>query len=319
MKRKTKGLFGRSQRANLSVVELSSRRKRNIFKVVFSLLIAGLIFIFSGNSGLNLIILTIGSFALAYFGAFMIFRFIDSLKASARIRKIELAFPDFLQSVSSNLRAGMTVDRAMLLSSRPEFAPLDKEILQVGKDISTGKPVELSLRNMSDRINSEKINKTLLIILSGIRAGGNLAILLDETASNMRQRGFVEKKAASQVSMYVIFIFLAVSIFAPALFSLSGVLVGTMTNLLGDVNVEDLPQNLPVSFNAINISETFVFYFSLTFIIVMDIMASCVLGLVGKGEEKEGLRYLPIMLFLSLSVFLIIGRVLEKVMGNLVV
>ena len=51
----------------------------------------------------------------------------------------------------------------------------------------------------------------------------------------------------------------------------------------------------------------------------MDIMASCVLGLVGKGEEKEGLRYLPIMLFLSLSVFLIIGRVLEKVMGNLVV
>jgi hypothetical protein len=205
----------------------------------------------------------------------------------------------------------------MLLSSRPEFDPLDKEILQVGKDISTGKPVELSLKNMSKRINSEKIDKTLLIILSGIRAGGNLAILLDETAANMRQRGFVEKKAASQVSMYVIFIFLAVALFAPALFSLSGVLVDTMTNLVGDVEIEDLPQNLPVSFNSINISKAFIFYFSLIFIIVMDIMASIVLGLVSKGDGKEGLKYLPIMLFLSLSVFLILGRVLSKVMSNL--
>ena len=80
----------------------------------------------------------------------------DSLRATARIRKLESVFPDFLQSVSSNLRAGMTVDRSMLLSSRPEFDPLEKEILQVGKDISTVKPVEISLKNMSKRINSEK-------------------------------------------------------------------------------------------------------------------------------------------------------------------
>lgn len=312
MKRKLGGIFGKSPKASLGVKELASRRKRNIFKVVSSFLVAGVIFVFKGGE-----ILTFIAFVLTYFVSFLIFWFIDSLKATARIRKLESVFPDFLQSVSSNLRAGMTVDRSMLLSSRPEFDPLDKEILQVGKDISTGKPVEISLKNMSKRINSEKIDKTLMIILSGIRAGGNLAILLDETAANMRQRGFVEKKAASQVSMYVIFIFLAVSLFAPALFSLSGVLVGTMTELLGDVKVEDLPQNLPVSFNAISISETFIFYFSLMFIIVMDIMASCVLGLVSKGEEKDGLKYLPVMLLLSLSIFLILGRVLSKVVSNL--
>lgn len=33
----------------------------------------------------------------------------------------------------------MTIDKAILLSSRPEFAHLDKEILNVGKDIATGK------------------------------------------------------------------------------------------------------------------------------------------------------------------------------------
>lgn len=241
----------------------------------------------------------------------------SSLKKLSRIKKLEAVFPDFLQLVASNLRAGMTVDRAMLLSAREEFAPLDREILQAGKDISTGKPVEVALNSMSKRINSEKIDKTLLIILSGIRAGGDLAILLEETARSMRQREFVEKKAASQVLMYAIFIFLAVSVFSPGLFSLSGVLVETMTNLMGGLTPEAIPQNLPISFSTISLSQSFVFYFSITFIIVMDIMACLVLGLVSKGDEKEGLRNLPIMLILSLGIFLALGKILSGVMGSL--
>ncbi len=254
---------------------------------------------------------------LGFFVAFSTLKFLGSLKKSARIKRIEDVFPDFLSLVSSNLRAGMTVDHAMLLSARPEFDPLDKEIMQAGKDISTGKPVEVALKAMSKRINSEKIDKTLLIILSGIRAGGDLAILLEETSRNMRQREFVEKKAASQVLMYVIFIFLAVSIFAPGLFSLSGVLVETMTNLMGDIDMESMPQNIPVSFSSISISVDFIFYFSLCFIIVMDVMAALVLGLVSKGDEKEGLRYLPIMLILSLGIFFILGKLLSGVVGGL--
>ena len=51
---------------------------------------------------------------------------------SARVKKVEAIFPDFLQLMASNLRAGMTIDRAILTSSRPEFAPLDEEIVTTG-------------------------------------------------------------------------------------------------------------------------------------------------------------------------------------------
>lgn len=243
--------------------------------------------------------------------------FRDSLKKSDRIKKIEEVFPDFLQLVASNLRAGMTVDRAMILSARPEFAPLDKEIFQTGKDISTGKPIGLALKAMSDRINSENVTKTLLIILSGIRAGGNLAVLLEETSSTMRQRIVVEKKAASQVLMYVIFIFIAVAAFAPGLFGLSGVLVGTLNEMMGGISPDMIPSDLPVSFSSISVSEDFIFYFSLIFIIVMNIMASLVLGLVNKGSEKEGLRFLPIMLIISVGIFLITSKLLGGILGGI--
>jgi hypothetical protein len=205
----------------------------------------------------------------------------------------------------------------MLLSSRPEFAPLDKEILLTGKEISTGKPIAAALKSMSDRIKSENVTKTLLIILSGIRAGGNLSILLEETSSTMRQRGVVAKKAASQVLMYVIFIFLAVSCFSPGLFSLSGVLVGTLTEMMGGVTPDMIPSNMPVSFSSISISEEFIYYFSIIFIVTMNIMASLILGLVSKGDPKEGLRNLPIMLILSLGIFFLMGKILNGLMGNI--
>lgn len=299
------------RRIRLNREEILARRKKSLVMTAISLMVGVGTYIINGS-----FIVTGVTFFMTFFMIYLALEFMITLKKSDRVKKIEGVFPDFLQLVASNLRAGMTVDKAMLLSARPEFAPLDKEILQSGRDISTGKPVGMALRAMSKRIGSEKVNKTLLIILSGIRAGGNLAILLEETSRNMRQRGFVEKKAASQVLMYVIFIFLAVAIFAPGLFALSGVLVDTMTHLMSGITVENLPQNIPIAFSEINISTTFVFYFSIAFIIVMDLMASLVLGLVSKGDEKEGLRYLPIMLILSLGIFFALGKILSVVMAG---
>lgn len=299
-------------KSKISREEVLKNRKRAMTSVFFGLAVGVITYIIYGE-----LLQTGISFIIGFIIAFSSSKFMESLKKSSIVKKTEGVFPDFLGLVSSNLRAGMTVDRAMLLSSRPEFDPLDKDILQAGKDISTGKPVADALKAMSKRIGSEKINKTLLIILSGIRAGGNLSTLLEETSRNMRQREFVEKKAASQVLMYVIFIFLAVSVFSPGLFSLSGVLVDTMTNLMSGISADSMPTSAPISFSSINISSTFIFYFSLSFIIVMDFMAALILGLVSKGNEKEGLRYFPIMLLLSLSIFFIVGKVLGGVLGGM--
>jgi len=233
---------------------------------------------------------------------------------------MEAAFPDFLQLMSSNLRAGMTIDRALLLSSRKEFAPLDKEILSLGKDIVTGEEIEVALSTMAKRINSEKINKIIELITSGIKSGGNLAILLEETSSNIREKDFVEKKAASNVLMYVIFIFFAITIGAPILFALSTVLVEVLTDILSSIpSTEGGGARLPFTLSKINISINFITYFTLIFLIVTGILGSLVLGLVSKGEEKAGLKFMIPIIVLSLTTFftikLIIGNYLFKAFG----
>lgn len=262
--------------------------------------------------------LSFASFFIAVGLFFLYIYFHNKLKELARTKKIESVFPDFLQLMATNLRAGMTIDKAILLSSRPEFAPLDKELLKTGKDITTGKSIETALLDMSKRTNSYKIHKTVLLIISGIRAGGNLATLLEETSINIREKGFVEKRAASNVLMYVIFIFIAASVGAPALFSLSSVLVETLINVLSGLPAIDASQAaLPFSLSAISISINFINYFSLIFIVVTNILAALVLGLVSKGEEKQGMKYMVPMLAIALSVFFIIKLLLARFVGGL--
>jgi len=231
---------------------------------------------------------------------------------------MEASFPDFLQLVSSNLRAGMTIDKALLLSSRKDFAPLDQEINLLGKDLVTGKQIARALKDMATRINSEKIKKTTDLIISGIRSGGDISILLEQTATTMREREFVEKKSASNVLMYVIFIFFAIAIGAPTLFSLSAVLVQVLTGILSNIPVMESTVAIPFTLTEISVSVTFITYFSIVFLVTTNILGALVIGLVREGEEREGLKYIAPLIILSLGIFFAIKILLLSYFTGLV-
>jgi Flp pilus assembly protein TadB len=242
---------------------------------------------------------------------FLYFRI--SIKASDRIKQMEIVFPDVISLMASNLRAGITIDRAFLLAAKPEFFPLDQEILKTGKDITTGQDIVFALKKMSERIESEKISKIVLLIISGLRAGGNIADLLEQTSSNMKKKEVLEKKSRSTILMYVIFIFFAVGVGAPVLFGLSSVLVEivmTITSKLPDASATQ--SSIPLSFSHLAISLDFVIYYAITFIIISDLISSLVIGLVRKGDTKAGLRYFLPLVAASLALFFLVRAVLSN-------
>lgn len=232
------------------------------------------------------------------------------LAYSQRIKMMEVVFPDFLQLISSNLKAGITIDKAIVISSRKEFSPLDEQINQFGRDIATGKQVESAMKEMSSRIGSEKISKTINLIVTGMRSGGNLATLLEQTSANLKERQYVEKRAASNIIMYIILILFAVGIGAPVLFSLSTVLVSVLTKILGNIPEVQTSIALPFAFTSISISAEFITYFAVFFIITIDVLGSMVMGLVQKGDEKEGLKYAIPLIAVSLTIFFLVKVVL---------
>ncbi len=280
--------------------------------IVFAIIISIITYFLKKNLASSIIAFFV---VILFISAYFFIR--KNLKKSADLKKMEEVFPDFIELMSSNLRAGMTIDQALLLSSRKEFSPLDSEITRVGKDITTGKDIKIALQEMGKRINSEKIKKTINLIISGIKSGGNLSVLLEQTAVSMRERNFVEKRAASNVLMYVIFIFFATAIGSPVLFALSSVLVEVLTSIVSTIPNTETTIALPLTLRNISISITFIKYFSLAFLIVTNILASMIIGLVNKGEEKAGLSYILPLIIISTTIFFVIRSVFSTYFSGL--
>ncbi len=293
---------------------MKPQKRINLTAVLIVSLVLSIITFYLTKSALKSLIVLIASVAITI--TYISTR--KKLGQSQKIKTMEVVFPDFLQLISSNLKAGIPIDKAIVISSRKEFSPLDEQINQFGRDIATGKPVELAMKEMSSRIGSEKISKTINLIITGMRSGGNIATLLEQTSANLKERQYVEKRAASNLIMYIILILFAVGVGAPILFSLSTVLVGVLTEILSGIPAVQTNVATPFSFTSISISTTFINYFAVFFIITIDILGSMVIGLVQKGEEREGLKYAIPLVITSLTMFFVIKLVLSSYFAGII-
>ncbi|MEK6934664.1 MAG: type II secretion system F family protein [Nanoarchaeota archaeon] len=268
-----------------------------LFSLLLSLALSFIIaFLFKFNLLITFIIILIIIQLAFYFGL--------SLKADANAKFVETVLPDALQLMTSNLRAGLTTDRALILSARPEFGPLSYEINEAGKKITLGKDLGTALEEMAGHFKSTIFKKTIILIVSGLKSGGELTELLDQTSINLRREKLLEEKIKTNVLMYVIFIFIAIGFGAPILFGLSSFLVEIMQTNLAQINVPETT-SLPLSFSQVVIQPSFILTFVIVSLITTSILGSLVLGLIGKGSEKAGLRYIPILSSLTLTVFFI--------------
>ncbi len=241
------------------------------------------------------------------------------LNADSKAAFVEDLLPDVLQLMASNLRAGLTVDRALLLSARPEFGKFQDEINRVGKEIATGKEIDEALLELSSRIRSEKIKKTFQLIISGMESGGELANLLEQTASNLRQQKLVDQRVRTSVLVYVIFIFSAIGFGAPMLFGLSSFLVEVITDIFGKIQLPPASAtgSLPITFTQVDITPKFVNTYAIVSLVVTAILGSLILGLISRGKEKEGLKFIPILLGLTIGLFFLVKFIIRTLLGGL--
>src|SRR3989344_2329006 len=244
-----------------------------------------------------------------------------TLKADKKVRQIEIILPDALQLMSSNLRAGLTTDAALLLSAREEFGPFQVEVNRMGKEIASGRDIEDSMLALTKRVPSDRLEKTMYLITTGLKAGGSLADLLDETSSNLRNQRLVEEKVKSNVLLYVIFIFIAITAGAPMLFGLSSFLIQVLTQNLANIQLPegDYANKIPIALHQVSISTSFVINYAIFSLITSSIFGSMIIGLISKGSAKEGLRYMPIITLLSVGVFLLVRFTVSSLLGDLFV
>ncbi len=237
-----------------------------------------------------------------------------SLIADSRARFIEQMLPDNLQLISGNVRAGMTIDKAIWLSARPEFGILEEEIRKAGGQTMGGVPLKKSLFEMAARFKSNIFQRAVRLLIEGMESGGEMAKLLDETSTYIRTAQTMRKEINASVAMYVMFIVFAAALGAPLLFAISLHFVDS----LGKISLPSTPQAsgiTSVSAPAEAVTTIELFYFALAYLFITSFFSSLIIGLIQTGREKQGLKFFPALFGVAVAVFILARIVVQSLFG----
>ncbi|MEM5799511.1 MAG: type II secretion system F family protein [Candidatus Aenigmatarchaeota archaeon] len=254
-------------------------------------------------------------FALAIFVVFEIFMHITLvLVADSRANFADEILPDVLSLFSSNIRSGLTPDKALMLTARPEFGPLEEQIKRAAKKTLSGESIEDAIKVIPERINSKILERTVKLLSEGMAKGGSLQNLLDSLANDIRESKLIKKEISAQVMVYAIFIFFAVGIGAPVLLATSNHLIETMSAISSNIKLDkvSMPTQIPVKIQNINIDTSFLLKYSLSSLVITSIFGGLLVGLIKDGTEKAGIKYIPILLILSIGIFFLAKLMIFK-------
>ena len=261
--------------------------------------------------------LWIFAFTILLFVMWVLFYLSLDLKIFKRNHDIEGVLPDFLQLTASNIKAGITIDRALWYAVRPRFGVLAKEIEVVAKETMSGKDLKDALQDFTAKYNSPTLKRSISLLIEGIEAGGEIGDLLIKIASNIQETETMKKEMSANVTTYVIFISFATVLGAPFLFALSGILIQVIQGLSSTLGTSGAATNvgLALSFKGAGIDFNDFRIFAIVTLIITSFFSSSIIATIKKGNIKAGFKYIPIFMVLSLTLYLTAQLILNNVLG----
>ncbi len=266
------------------------------------------------------------SFVLSFLGFAGGVYFWLSQTAEGEGREAERVLPDVLELIASNIKAGLTTERSLFASARPEFGVVSEELKEASKHIMSGERLENALAELPEKIKSKSLERSIWLLVQGIKSGGAIADLLIQLGTDLREENAMKQEISANVSMYVLLIFAAALLGAPLLFGISSLIVGTLVEQTSDVGLS--PESMEeyssrsqvgrfIGIPKVNITESFIVTYSTLALIITAFFAALTTGAMISGSEKEGVKYIPVLLIVSLAIFYIIRILLGDLLGGI--
>lgn len=299
--------------------------------------VLGFIFLFTLILSLGLAVNIYFFFFINFFAAFavcfvllvVLVYFWLGMASESKAKFVERVLPDALQLVSSNIKSGLTTERALFVSARPEFGPLSVELKSASKRILSGTRIDVALLDIPKKIHSKILERTIWLVSHGIASGGQIADLLMQLSDDLRMQNAIQEEIKANVSMYGLLIFFAAAFGAPVLFGISTFIVeilsNQMTGLASSVNIptEAIGRSGMASgfMSGIGsggmVAPEFIFFFTIILIALTSFFAALTMGVILSGKESAGFKKFPPILLIAFAIFFGIRFLLEMVFGGL--
>mgnify|MGYP001569945438 CR=1 FL=1 len=288
--------------------------------MVFILSALGLVIFGSGaikgQSAIKIPLILLSTWVVSFFVSLIFIAGLTFLvlnfKRYQRTKKLEAVLSDYLQLVSANLGAGMPIDQSLWYAIRDRFEIISEEMEMVAKKTMAGEDLDTALAEFAERYDSELLKRSIILLIEGLEAGGEVADLVNSIAWNIRETQLLKKEISSDVVTYSIFIGFASLLAAPVLFALSFRINIIMSNILSKIDLKGASTggaSLAGGISLSNLGEGGLSpsdfkNFAFISLGLTALISAMLISVVREGSIKAGMKYIPIFVAVSLLLFL---------------
>jgi len=229
---------------------------------------------------------------------------------------IEKDLPEFLDNLVSNLKGGISLEKALLKSVRKEQKELLKEVTLINEKILMGLSVLDALDEFRNRYkNSAVISRTFFLVEEGIKGGGNLSEPLEKISKNLKKIYMLNDEIKANAGGFSVVISVISMIVAPLLFALAITLLNFIGNLFALLS-QSGTDFLSVSSVPPEFSE-YLILFSYAMIILITVFSSLITSQLKNEETYEAMKYIPIYIMVSLFLYWEFSSLLLSFFSNI--
>jgi archaellum biogenesis protein FlaJ (TadC family) len=238
---------------------------------------------------------------------------------SERTQRVDDVLPDFLLMVSANLRAGLTPVMAFQAAARPEFGPLQNEILYVSSSSLGTESFSDALIRLTENIDSGILRRIIVFFENSLKSGGKLAYLLEISAEEIRETQDMKRQMMNNTKSYAVFVIFILVLGLPLLLSISTQFLVVFTKIQGNISGADVAASGigGISSPKITIDPGFIDQLAYFIIVGSAILTAILVGVIAEGKILYGLKYSPPLAFASLFFFYIFKTLISGFLSSM--
>lgn len=123
-----------------------------------------------------------------------------------RKEQVQKTLPDFLDMISSTVRAGLSINASLAYAVDAAPGALGDEIKEALSEVRLGRPRTEALKAVGDRLRQQELTTTISAITQAERLGANISKVLSELADDCRtHRILIVEEHAAKLPVKMVF------------------------------------------------------------------------------------------------------------------
>jgi flagellar protein FlaJ len=265
-----------------------------IFGVI--IILVSSLFLLKSNTNLFLFLSGIGLLVI-------VMPFIVNLTLESKNEEeINSMFLEFSRNLAESVNMGTPVSKSIVNMSNKNYGALSPYIKKLANQIELGIPLHNALTNFADDVDSTVIRRAVALIMEAERAGGQIDYILESVATSISEIEKIKKERKSAIYSLVVQGYIIFFVFIGIMLIMQFKILPLTTGLsgIGNVNINSLTSSgVSDAVKAPSVSIESISNQFLYLLLAQGFFAGLIIGKLGEGSIKAGLKHSFILLIAS--------------------